>query len=175
MHANLVNNPRRACAARVTVLGLCFLHTTAFKSEKLARSRTTLRDPAYQLAVRVCVDVLLCTCTCTPWAQPPCVPTDPAYLCRSLPSAAGRSGCAIQCCYLLIPPVCKKLALSAGLYTLRRPVARRIVSSCGTMCCLINAFADGTEGLHFSASLQSARNWLCRQVYIHRIGQWPVE
>ena len=78
-----VVNPRRACAARVTVLcqSVClsdysgttgneaaseryqklqcnkrlknddFAKTTAFESEKLALSRTTLRDPTHQLAV----------------------------------------------------------------------------------------------------------------------------
>ena len=65
----MIINPRRACAARVTVLGQSvgissdtkssgatsargdFAKTTAFESEKLVLSRTTLRDPAHQLAV----------------------------------------------------------------------------------------------------------------------------
>ena len=60
-----VINPQRACAAMVTVLGLCvcqsvclsvcldFAETTAFESEKLARSRTKLHGPTHQLAVHM--------------------------------------------------------------------------------------------------------------------------
>ena len=50
-------------------------------------------------------------------ARPPASPRLPLSLpCHLLPSAPGRSGCAIQCCYLLMPPVCEKLALPTGIH-----------------------------------------------------------
>ena len=51
--------------------------------------------------------------------------------------------------YLLMLPVCEKLALLTGIHTARVP--SNIIASCGAVSCLINTLADGAEGLHFSA------------------------
>ena len=64
-----------------------------------------------------------------------------------LPLAAQRNGEKRICSpvYLLMLPVCKKLALSTGIH---RGGPCPIEYSCGAVS---NALPDGAEGLHFSA------------------------
>ena len=65
-----------------------------------------------------------------------------------LVSEFGEHDTSLMTVYLLMLPVCEKLALLTGNTAWARVPSNSIG---GAVSCLINTLADGAEGLHFSA------------------------